>query len=343
MATLKDIAERAGVSIAAVSRVLNHDKTFSISNDTRQAILEIAQDLQYQGNPRTMRKSMRFALIVLHTELDELEDPYYLNIRVNIRNEAALHEIAIDEFFAGSSALNASLLSAYSGLIILGSTHSWNRDVARCIEKTGRPVVFTDFWTDNLMHDCVYVDFRDLVKVALSHLEEMGYQKIGYIGGRERNAETGGLVPDLRERYFEEYLRLSDRYLPDYVFTGDATTCDVGYQLASQAVQLKRMPEAFFIANDSMAIGAFRAFREAGIAVPEDVAVVGCNDISAAAYLTPTLSTVRLRTDIMGVMTVRLLRDRVLNERDMGVHIVVPSELVVRDSSFNSHMQEANA
>ena len=200
--------------------------------------------------------------------------------------------------------------------------------------------MFTDFFTDDLLHDCVYVDFRSLVKAALKHLEDMGYRRIGYIGGRDRSAETGELVPDLRERYFEEYLRLAGRYLPEYMLTGDAVTCDTGYRLAKQAVEAHRLPEAFFVANDSMAIGAFRALREAGVRVPEDVAVIGCNDIPAAAYLTPTLSTVRLRTDIMGIMAVRLLRDRVLHERDMGVHLVVPSELVVRGSSCRDAASE---
>ena len=92
-----------------------------------------------------------------------------------------------------------------------------------------------------------------------------------------------------------------------------------------------------------MAIGALRALREAGVRVPEDVAVIGCNDIPAAAYLSPTLSTVRLRTDIMGIMAVRLLHDRIQQERDMGVRLVVPSELVVRDSSCRNQKQEVDA
>ena len=343
MTTLKDTAERAGVSIATVSRVLNHDKTFSIADDTRQLIWKTAEELQYYNGSRSTRRLVRFALIVLHTELDELEDPYYLSIRVNIRNEASLRSILVDEYFADSSLLNTALLSSYNGLIVLGSTHSWSQEMANCVLGAERPVVFTDFWTDELRHDCVYVDFRDLVKTALKHLIDMGYHKIGYIGGRERSLKTGEFAPDLRERYFTEYLRLENRYLPEYVFTGDATTCDTGYRLAQKAAADGCLPDAFFVTNDSMAIGALRALREAGVRVPEDVAVIGCNDIPAAAYLSPTLSTVRLRTDIMGIMAVRLLHDRIQQERDMGVRLVVPSELVVRDSSCRNQKQEVDA
>lgn len=336
MVTLKDIAERAGVSIATVSRVLNHDKSFSISDDTRQLIWRIADELQYRNSTRASRRLTRFALIVLHKELDELEDPYYLSIRINIRNEASSQGILVDEFFADTAVLNASLLSGYNGLIVLGSTHSWSQELEDCILQAGKPVVITDFWTDALQHDCVYVDFRALVKTALRHLIDMGYQKIGYIGGRETSLKTGESVPDLREKYFIEHLRLENMYHEEYVFTGDETTCDTGYRLAQQAVKASLLPDAFFVANDSMAIGVLRALREAGVRVPEDVALIGCNDIPAAAYLSPTLSTVRLRTDIMGIMAVRLLNDRIQHDRDMGVRLVVPSELVVRDSSVRS-------
>lgn len=340
MVTLKDIAEKAGVSVAAVSRVLSQDKTFSISNDTRQLILEIAQELQYQGCARNAKRPWRFALLILHTALDEIEDPYYINIRVNVRREAALYDIPVDEIFVGTTPLSAAQLTGYSALIVLGSTHTWSREIARCVEKSGKLVAIADFWTDDLRYDCIYLDFRDLVKLALKHLEAAGYQRIGYLGGRERSVETGKLMADLRERYFEESMRLSGNFQPQYVLTGEETTCNMGYQLAKEAIQKNCLPEAYFVSNDSMAIGALRAFREAGISVPEQVALVGCNDIPAAAYLSPPLTTVRLRADMIGIMAVRLLRDRLLHERDMGVHVVVPSELVVRESSGKKDVLE---
>lgn len=339
MPTLKDIADRVGVSVAAVSRVLNHDKSFSITNATRQMILEAAQELQYVPSARKQRHPMTVALVMLYSELEELEDPYYLSIRANARKEAVRQGYSVLEFFTplghdlqGAGFGNA--LRQTAGVIVIGSTNSYTPPLREQLIAAGVPVVLADFWTDEPRWDYVYVDFRTAVNMAMDHLVGMGYERIGFIGARERDATTGAELLDLRERYYEENRRAAGRYNPADVIIGKKTSCDEGYALMRQAISAGGLlPRALFVMTDNMAIGAIKALKEDGIAIPEQVAVVGYNDIPAAAYLSPSLTTVRTRTDLLGVFAHRLLNDRINNERDIGLRIVAPCELIVRQSS----------
>lgn len=333
MATLKDIADRAGVSIATVSRVLNHDQSFSIGKETRQLVLETAEELQYIPLPRKPRKTTVLALVMLYSELEELEDPYYLSVRANIRKEAARQDYTVKEYFTPHEENLTEQLRQSAGVIIIGATFSCTPALMQQVKAAGVPVVVADFWTDETTWDYVYVDFRTAVNLALKHLTEMGYERIGFLGARDLDKATDTELPDLRERYYEENRRMNDSYDPVDVYIGHEVSCDEGYRLMQQAIANGRLPQAFFIATDNMAIGAIKALKEANIAIPKQVAVVGYNDIPAAAYLSPSLSTVRARTDLLGIFALRLLNDRITNERDAGVRLVVPCVLAVRQSS----------
>jgi len=330
--TLKDIADKVGVSTATVSRVLNQDKTFSISSDTRQQILETAQELQYVPSIRKSRHALTVALVMLYSELEELEDPYYLSIRANTRKEAVSQGYSVQEFFAPHGPDLGSSLHRSAGVIVIGSTNSYTTMLQDQIQSVGVPVVFVDFWTNEPYRDCVFVDFRTAVNTAMDYLTGMGYDRIGFIGAMEYNATEGRDLPDLRERYYEENRRLVGLYNPSDVLVGKKASCDEGYALMQQAISSGDLPRAFFIMTDNMAIGAIKALNEADIDIPGRVSIIGYNDIPAAAYISPPLTTIRTRTDLLGIHAQRLLNDRINNERDVGLRVVVSCELVVRQS-----------
>jgi len=338
MARLKDIAEKAGVSIATVSRVLNQDETFSITMETKQKILQIAHDLKYQvsGNSRnsdnTGSKAKKLALIMLYSESDEIKDPYYLTIRTNVKKEAASLGLQTGEFF--STRMNPADLNSdeYAAMIIIGSFGLWTRELEKAVRDTGRPVIFVDFAPLFPGADCVLTDFRQMMETVLNHLEEMGYGKIGYIGGREFNIVTEEPVKDPRETFFEQFLQIKGLYNPDYVYIDRSITCENGYSLASRMIREKNIPEAVFVENDTMSIGVLKAFRENGIRVPEDISIVSCNDIPSAEYLVPSLTTMRIHTNLMGKMAARLAYERLNMKRNTGIKVMVPNELVIRQS-----------
>lgn len=113
-------------------------------------------------------------------------------------------------------------------------------------------------------------------------------------------------------------------------YVGEFTLSD-GYALMQQAIAGGNLPQAFFIASDSMAVGALRALQEKNIKVPEDVAIVSFNDIEMAAYVNPPLTTVKVHTEQMGSVAVKLLLDR-LAGREIPLKVTVPTELIVRES-----------
>lgn len=338
MATLKDIATQAGVSIATVSRVLNQDESFSISIKTKQKILQIASDLQYQlsGNNRNTinnsEKADDVGLIMLYSESDEIKDPYYLTIRTTFKKEAAKQNLKCSEYFLPDKSVGPVDFGEHSVLVIIGSGYHWTKKIEKKVKKAGCPVIFVDFAPDFDGADSVLTDFHQMMDTVINHLIKMGYREIGYIGGREFNISTEEPLQDLREVYFEQILKINDLYKSQHVYFDKSITIENGYNLAVKMIKSKNLPEAVFVENDSMAIGVLKAFGENNIRVPEDISLVSCNDIPAAEYLSPSLTTMRIPTDLMGQMSVRLVQERLNYKRKLGVKLIVPNKLIIRES-----------
>lgn len=337
MARLKDIAELAGVSIATVSRVLNQDESFSITMKTKQKILQIAQDLQYQRtnssrSTESINNADHLGLIMLYSESDEIKDPYYLTIRTSVKKEAAALGLLTSEFFYSQDNNLKMNMDDYSALVIIGSVGLWTNELETAVKKSERPVIFVDFAPHFPGADCVLTDFQKMMKTVLDHLVGMGYEKIGYIGGQEFNIVTEEPVQDPRETNFEQIMKINGLYNPDFIYVDRSITCENGYKLTEKMIQNKKLPEAVFVENDTMAIGVLKAFRENGIKIPEDISIVSCNDIPSAEYLTPSLTTMRIHTDLMGQMAARLANERISLKRDTGIKLAVPNELIIRQS-----------
>ena len=179
-----------------------------------------------------------------------------------------------------------------------------------------------------------------MTRQALYHLFSLGYQEIGYIGSRDFDCRSNCFIEDLREKAFGEIMRMSGGYNPNHVYLGEAIDSRVGYQLMDQCLNKESWPRAFFIQNDTMAIGALKAIKKHGLKVPQDIAIVSCNDVPTAAYLTPSLSSIRIHSDLMGQMAVLLMRERLNCCREIGIKIVIPSEIKVRQSCGGQQLEE---
>jgi len=202
MATLKDIAKLANVSISAVSRVLNNDETLSIATETKQNILRIAEELQYKTLRERVRRtddSISIAVILLYEELDEIKDPYYLSIRTNIKKEALEIGMKVEEYFCPSGGNAEILFDLFDGFIVVGSIKTWTENLKKMLLSAKKPVVFVDFEPEFPNSNCVVTDLYDVVKKVWEHLNSLEYRTIGYVGDASRHCETGHLIRDKRE------------------------------------------------------------------------------------------------------------------------------------------------
>jgi transcriptional regulator, LacI family len=331
MARIKDIAEKAGVSIATVSRVLNYDPTLSVTDETRKKIFEAAEALSYKKKPGRKGKPLKkIAVVSWYTEKEELEDLYYLSIRYGIETRCqALGIQVVKCFYDQLEQLDQE--NDYQGIIAVGKFS--RNQVEQMASKTGA-IVFVDSSPDDQRFDAVVVDFDLATKMVIDYLISKGHQQIGFIGGRESFKDDPSFIVDQRETTFRSYMKEKGLYDESAVYIGRFAVND-GYRLMKQAIgELgERLPTAFFAANDLLAIGALRALLENEIQVPERVNVIGLNDISVSKYVYPPLSTLKVHTELMGETAVDTLMERI-SGRKVAKKIFIATELVRRKSSF---------
>ncbi|HEX7065985.1 MAG TPA: LacI family DNA-binding transcriptional regulator [Bacillales bacterium] len=342
MATIKDIAALTNVSSSTVSRVLNNDKELSVTDETRQRILEASRELNYKTvrmrrdeRKLSNHKNPRVGIGFAQSREEELDDPYFLSIRKGIETELIDRNIVATTLIRFSNMDPDQVISDLDGLIVVGRLSS---DSLIKISDRLDNVVYINHSPDENRYDSVTVDFKKATTRALEHLLSIGYRHIGYIGGNEkehhkiRKSVKKVVIEDKRLTTFQEIMKREKRYRPEDVFIGEFKMAD-GEELMNTAIQTKKdnLPEAFFVASDSMALGAIRALEKANLRVPEDVAIVSFNDIEMAKFASPPLTTVKVHTEQMGKTGVNLLLDR-LNGRKIPLKVTVPTELVVRES-----------
>ncbi|WP_234124929.1 LacI family DNA-binding transcriptional regulator [Clostridium hydrogenum] len=329
MATIKDIAEKAGVSISTVSRVLNYDPTLSTSNETKKKIFEVAEELSYDKHISKKKSNNRIAVIKWYTEEEELNDLYYLSIRLGIENKCKQFNYGIVTYTHDN--IDEIKNENIQNIIVVGKFSK--NQIEKFVNKDSN-VIFVDYSPNENLFDSVVTNFELASKNVIDYFIEKGHKNIGYIGGTEYFNDKSDYVEDVRGKTFESYLKELDLWNEKNVYMGNFSVDD-GYNLMKRAIsELKEdLPTAFFVASDAMAIGALRALAETGIKVPNRVNIIGVNDVSVAQYLNPPLSSVKVYTENMGETAVELLVERI-NGRTVAKKVSLSTKLVIRNSSF---------
>lgn len=335
MATLKDIAEKAMVSVSTVSRVLNYDETLSVSEETRRRIFEVAEELEYTKHKRGARteepaassgesaSAATIGLLMTYPRSEELNDPYYLTMRLAI--EAAARDYQV-QWFAGFQDELELDSSAADGYIVIGPVQ--REQVSRLGAVTPNLVFVEPVPWDNRF-DIVIADLHDAMEQMLAYVHSLGHRDIAYIGGRDDGDGYDGA--DRREEAYERWMQKRGWYDPQRVRIGRFSAED-GYRLTRELIESGIRCTAVLAANDSMAIGAVRALREAGLKVPADISVAGFNDITVAQFMTPSLTTVKLHSEFMGRTALELLLERIRTKRVISKKVIIPAELMIRES-----------
>jgi LacI family transcriptional regulator len=330
VATIKDIAELAGVSPATVSRVLNGDKEISVREETRKKIYEAAEELEYiplkEKYSKRTRESVKYKILIVSSFTDqiEFEDPYYLSIRFGIDREVKEQELDVEKVYK----VNGDFLisgSTFDGVIGIGS---FTKDEIRKLSTYSETILFLDSSPNPFLYDSIVADLDQAIVQMIDYLQKNGHQSIGYIGGRE---DIEGEEVDLRERAFINHMNKLGRLDPRHIHIG-SFSIDSGYELVKKYVNQSKIPDAYIIANDSMAIGALKGFSEKGISVPGDVSMISMNDIPTAKFTMPPLTTIKIYSEDMGSYAVRMLIDRLSTDRTVAVKSIVAMNLIERDS-----------
>lgn len=325
MATIKDIADRAGVSITTVSRVLNHDETLNVQDETKQRVFEAAEEMEYQLKEKKKRKKkLKIGVYYSYSLEEELDDPYYLSVRVAIEKKIAeegyqKYQIrSFDKF---------DRLGSIDGIIALGT---FSKSVIERIDSFQKPAIFVDASPDEEKYDSIVFDLKKAALKVLDYLMGKGHRKIAMIGGMELDSD-GRIVNDDRTYFFQRYMEKRGLLKSEYIKIGGYTP-QYGYRLFKELMNASDRPTAIFVVNDSLAAGCYKAANELGLSIPEDISIIGFNDIQAAKYMVPPLTTVRLNMEFMGERAVTILADRLLGERSICVKTIIPSELIERES-----------
>ncbi|MEJ8766101.1 MULTISPECIES: LacI family DNA-binding transcriptional regulator [unclassified Oceanobacillus] len=327
MATIKDIAKKANVSPATVSRVLNYDKTLSVTDETKRRIFEIAEDLSYRKKPIKKHSGKKIAIIHWYTETEELNDLYYLSIRLGIEHRCK--EINIEPVLYFFDNLNEINPMDIEGIIAVGKFSG--QQITEMI-GINQNILFVDYCPDEEKYDSVVIDFVRATKKIIDFFIETGHKNIGFVGGREILQGESKPLLDLREKTFINYMKEKKLFKDEFVYISDFSV-DEGYELMKKAIEElgENLPTAFFVSSDVMAIGSLRALHEGNIKIPERVSIIGINDISVSKYMYPPLSTVKVYTELMGETAVNTLMER-LEGRTIAKKIFISTKLVIRKS-----------
>lgn len=325
--TIQDVAEAAGVSISTVSRVLN-DKD-DVAPETYRKVQDVIEELGYTSSlaARSMRsrKTNVIGLII-----PDVDDPFAIQVMKGVNR--AIVELDYDliiytggdirkESFADRQRRYVSLLnsSVTDGVIVVTPSATTFSTVA--------PVVVVD--PNNECPNCLAVIATNRAGAlsAMEHLIGLGHRRIGFIGGRSDLQSAVRRLQGYKDGLQQASLSLD----PELIQVGDYSL-EMGFACARNLLDLPDPPTAIFAANDRSAIGVLTAAQEAGLRVPDDLSVVGFDNIPEAAYIDPNLTTVDQFIDKMGYVATEMLVGLIQgNSLDSNLY-KIPTRLIIRDS-----------
>lgn len=332
MATIKDIAEKASVSSATVSRILNQDDTLSVTDETRARVIKIADQLNYRKKGKGTLKRTTIGVFQWYSLFQEMEDPYYQNIRVGIEKYCADQNIEVIRAFQ-SDPDYLKTLNGVDGLICIGKFAQ--KDIQAFGQITDN-IIFIDMHTSRISFNNIVLDFHQSVMDVIDYLAELGHREIGYLGGKEYIGEDTVYFEQRRETFIN-YCRKLDLCCEPYIME-EEFSAESGYQMMNSLIESGNLPTAVFAASDPIAIGAMRSLYEHGYKIPEDISIVGFDDISVAEFSNPPLTTVHAPSEYMGEYAanfVTKLYSEVPSEYKTPVRLTLPCTLIKRETCGN--------
>jgi len=340
-AKLKDIAKETGVSVSTASRILNSDRGKRSGDPTVQRVVEVARRLGYRhkktkedaqgiGPDRAASATLNIGCI-LTSEHETFVSPFFSTLLAGIQGELAKNFGSVNNSLYVMNIRDPGFWQFFEshrldGGIMLGRTSLEN--IAQLQNRVPR-LVYAGVNRLGDEYDEVICDAYEGAVAAVRYLLSLGHKKIGFIG------PTQGKHPVFNEHRYRGYLdamkESGQQINPDYVVDTVLTSSD-GYDSARALINNSNLPTALFCGNDTVALGAMGALYESGIMIPDDISIMGFDNIETAKYVKPALTTIAVPTKDLGRLAVKLLLDKIENETVYPVQIRLPYRLIKRES-----------
>lgn len=343
--TLKEIAMKAEVSISTVSRVINNDTNKPASKETQDKVWKIVRELGYvpNQNARNLIKGQESVIENTNTRAigciftstkDTYNDPFFSQIARGIQDEVSKRGYVLGYSFSScdmsfSALYNNLTANPVDGAVILGR---FSEDVLNFLKQNIRNIVYTGVNYVDAGFDEVICDGYKGAMEAVEYLIKLGHEKIGFIGSTR---ETENVINEHRYDGYQD--TLNKHQIPlnkDYIVNVELSTANgfIGMNHMIKRLGKEKLPTAIFCANDLVAIGAMKAIHKEGLRIPEDISVIGLDDIELSEYVTPGLTTIKVPKEELGKFAVKMLIDKIENGHNLPVRVNVPFALVERES-----------
>lgn len=343
--TAKEVARRAEVSVGTVSRVFNNHS--NVSEEIRQRVLKVATELGYTrpgGQPVfATGRALKEVCFLYCSGADTLPltlNPYWAPIFYGVEREASHSNIKLTYRTLAEEGQTPRQLTAFlsemrpGGLLLVGPAEL---ETVRAFQSTGLPMVLVDHYLPDLPQpvDAVLGDNFQGARLAMEHLFAQKHRRIAFLGGIALPGPRPSFkIYSIQQRWASYCMALLDHGLPvdyDLVESGNLTT-ESSYAACQRLLARQKAFSAIFCADDITAIGALQTLREAGYRVPEDVSLIGFDDIELARHVTPALTTIHVDADQLGATALRTLVARSANPDASCVTNLLGVSLIERAS-----------
>jgi DNA-binding LacI/PurR family transcriptional regulator len=326
--TLKAVADHLGLTPGTVSAVLNDSPSArSIPDGTKHRIRAAAKELNYRPNffARTLRNKRTYTIGVI---AEEIGDSYGSMVISGIEQYLRQKDYF---FLTVAHRHDPDLLSRYSQMLMQRGVEGFITVDTTVHDVPVLPTVAVAGHKKVKGVTNIVLDHHRAAMLALQHLTELSHKKIAFMKGHPLSSDSTDRWKAIGEVAEQIGLEIDPELVVQIDI--DDPSPHLGYPFAKQLLERKRPFTALFAFNDISAIGAIRAIQEAGLRVPQDISVLGFDDIMGAAFNTPSLTTVRQPLKRMGEVAAQTLLERISSKQDGPAEIAIEPELVVREST----------
>ncbi|MDB5055971.1 MAG: LacI family transcriptional regulator [Bacilli bacterium] len=330
---IKTVAKIAGVSISTVSKIINNYS--DVSDETKQRVMKIMQEIGYipSNSAKTLatKKSNLIGVIFAGKLNIDFTHPFFVEVLNAFKKQMGFlgydllffsnenFHPAGDEYLARCQHFQVDGCIIISGQEVEHGIYSLDNSKFPCI---GVDLQLTGQNSGNIMSD----NFKISTKVV-EHFYLMGYREIGYIGSTSHSE-----ISNMREQGLIASLENFGLTVNPHMFIHSDTFFEPsGYDAMTRLIESGHVPRAIFAGSDLLAIGAMRALKQHGYRIPEDVAIIGCDDIEASRYTSPSLTTIKQNKEKIGKLAAMMLFD-IINNQMYARNVVVETELIIRES-----------
>ncbi len=343
MVTIRDVAKKAGVSIGTVSRVMNNKS--GVSKPTRERIIEISQELGYSPNkrvPLTNTQITHLGLLIRPTEQPLTSDPFYGGIFHGAEKTCQENHISVS--FSTLDIVNGHLRKPptmidddrISGLVLLGALPF---EVVRTIDQlTELPIVLIDNCYPNCQWDSIMIENVRGAYSATKHLIVNGHKKISMLSGTDHPSiveRQEGFLKAMQEHEYKPLIIKTKSQPP-----GDGLSPLDGQQGIIRILEESPQTTAVFCSNDNQAIGSIIKLQELGINVPNDISIIGFDNIITGNYTTPPITTIHVDRTSLGRIAIQTLINRINHPEHAVIKTIVGTKVIERASVGKPRVSE---